>query len=26
VELKVKEQRAYWNWRHAHPDHDHEGR
>jgi hypothetical protein len=26
VELKVKEQRAYWNWRHAHPDHDHDGR
>jgi hypothetical protein len=22
VELKVKEQRAYWNWRHSHPDHD----
>jgi Ni/Co efflux regulator RcnB len=26
VELKVKEQRAYWNWRHQHPDHDHDGR
>jgi hypothetical protein len=26
VELKVKEQRAYWNWRHSHPDHDHDGR
>jgi len=26
VELKVKEQRAYWNWRHTHPDHDHDGR
>jgi len=22
----VKEQRAYWNWRHHHPDHDHDGR
>jgi hypothetical protein len=22
VELKVKDQRAYWNWRHSHPDHD----
>jgi hypothetical protein len=26
VELRVKEQRAYWNWRHRHPDHDHDGR
>ena len=26
VEIKVKEQRAYWNWRHSHPDHDHDGR
>ena len=26
VELKVKEQSAYWNWRHRHPDHDHDGR
>jgi len=26
VELKVKEQNAYWNWRHSHPDHDHDGR
>lgn len=26
VELKVKEQNAYWNWRHHHPDHDHDGR
>jgi len=26
VELKVKEQRAYWNWRHSHPDHDRNGR
>jgi hypothetical protein len=25
VELKVKEQRGYWNWRHRHPDHDHNG-
>jgi hypothetical protein len=27
-ELKEKEQRTYWNWRHSHPDHDreHEGR
>jgi len=22
LELKVKEQNAYWNWRHHHPDHD----
>jgi Ni/Co efflux regulator RcnB len=22
AELKEKEQRAYWNWRHSHPDHD----
>jgi hypothetical protein len=22
VELKVRDQRAYWNWRHHHPDHD----
>jgi Ni/Co efflux regulator RcnB len=26
VEMKQKEQRAYWNWRHSHPDHDHDGR
>jgi len=26
VELKVKEQNAYWNWRHRHPDHDQYGR
>jgi hypothetical protein len=26
VEIRVKEQRAYWNWRHHHPDHDHDGR
>ena len=26
LELKVKEQRSYWSWRHSHPDHDHEGR
>jgi len=26
AELKEKEQRAYWNWRHNHPDHDHDGR
>ena len=26
AELKAKEQRAYWNWRHGHPDHDHDGR
>ena len=25
AELKVKDQRAYWNWRHSHPDHDHNG-
>jgi hypothetical protein len=24
VELRVKEQRAYWNWRHRHPGHDHD--
>jgi Ni/Co efflux regulator RcnB len=22
--VKEKEQRAYWNWRHNHPDHDHD--
>ena len=22
LEVKVKDQKAYWNWRHAHPDHD----
>jgi len=22
LEAKAKEQRAYWNWRHNHPDHD----
>ncbi len=26
VEIKVKDQNAYWNWRHTHPDHDHDGR
>jgi hypothetical protein len=26
TEVKEKEQRAYWNWRHSHPDHDHERR
>jgi Ni/Co efflux regulator RcnB len=26
AEVKQKEQRAYWNWRHEHPDHDHNGR
>ena len=26
AELREKEQRAYWNWRHSHPDHDHDGR
>jgi len=26
AEVTVKEQRAYWNWRHSHPDHDHDGR
>lgn len=26
LEINVKEQRAYWNWRHSHPDHDHDGR
>ena len=26
AEVKVKEQRAYWSWRHSHPDHDHDGR
>lgn len=24
-ELKQKDQRAYWNWRHSHPDRDHDG-
>jgi hypothetical protein len=23
TELKQKEQAAYWNWRHSHPDDDH---
>jgi hypothetical protein len=22
TETKPKEQTAYWNWRHSHPDHD----
>jgi hypothetical protein len=22
VEVKEKDQRAYWTWRHSHPDHD----
>jgi Ni/Co efflux regulator RcnB len=22
AEMKQREQRAYWNWRHRHPDHD----
>jgi hypothetical protein len=26
AEIKVKDQRSYWNWRHEHPDHDHDGR
>jgi hypothetical protein len=26
VELRVKEQSAYWNWRHHHPDQDHNQR
>jgi hypothetical protein len=26
VEIKVRDQRAYWNWRHSHEDHDHDGR
>jgi hypothetical protein len=26
VEVNVKQQRAYWNWRHQHTDHDHDGR
>lgn len=26
AKLKVKEQRAYWNWRHDHPDHDRDER
>jgi Ni/Co efflux regulator RcnB len=25
-ETKPKEQTAYWNWRHSHPDQDHNGR
>jgi hypothetical protein len=25
VELRVKEQNAYWKWRHRHPDHDQYG-
>jgi hypothetical protein len=26
AEAKLKEQRAYWRWRHNHPDHDRDGR
>jgi hypothetical protein len=26
AETKRREQQAYWNWRHSHPDHDHDGR
>jgi hypothetical protein len=27
AEIKVKDQRSYWTWRHQHPDHnEHEGR
>jgi hypothetical protein len=26
ADARHKEQRAYWNWRHGHPDHDHDGR
>jgi hypothetical protein len=26
AETKQKDQTAYWNWRHSHPDHDHNGR
>jgi hypothetical protein len=26
AQLKEKDQRAYWNWRHSHPDQDHDGR
>jgi hypothetical protein len=26
VKLRVSQQRAYWNWRHHHPDHDRDGR
>jgi hypothetical protein len=26
AETNSKTQRAYWNWRHSHPDHDHDGR
>jgi hypothetical protein len=25
VEIKVKDQRNYWSWRHEHPDHDDHG-
>jgi hypothetical protein len=21
-----RQQQSYWNWRHVHPDHDHDGR
>ena len=24
--MNRRRQRAYWNWRHSHPDHDHDGR
>jgi hypothetical protein len=26
AEMNSRTQRAYWNWRHSHPDHDHNGR
>jgi hypothetical protein len=26
AETNSKTQRAYWNWCHSHPDHDHDGR
>jgi len=26
VEVNHRQQQSYWNWRHAHPDHDHDGR
>ncbi len=26
AETNRRQQRAYWNWRHSHPDHDRDGR
>jgi hypothetical protein len=26
VEVSHRQQQSYWNWRHVHPDHDHDAR